>query len=110
MSAGAKQIVVLGGGFAGLWSAVGAARKLDELGVGPDEVTVTLVNRDAYHGIRVRNYETDLRAPPRDLRSGSTDRAGSAAPVPLKRAGRAMLALHGAFVVPWRSARVAPAG
>jgi NADH dehydrogenase len=55
-----QRIVVLGGGFAGLWSAVGAARKLDELGVGPDEVEVTLVNRDAYHNIRVRNYEADL--------------------------------------------------
>lgn len=55
-----KRIVVLGGGFAGLWSAVGAARKLDELGVGPTDVEVSLVNRDAYHGIRVRNYEADL--------------------------------------------------
>jgi len=56
----AQQIVVLGGGFAGLWSAVGAARKLAELGLGPDAVQVTLVNRDAYHSIRVRNYESDL--------------------------------------------------
>lgn len=56
----AKQIVVLGGGFAGLWSALGAARKLDELGHGPDAAEVTLVNRDGYHGIRVRNYEADL--------------------------------------------------
>jgi hypothetical protein len=31
-----KRIVVLGGGFAGLWSAVGAARLLDELGLGAD--------------------------------------------------------------------------
>src|SRR5215831_3599328 len=58
----AKQIVVLGGGFAGLWSAVGAARKLDELGYGPEAVAVTLVNRDGYHSIRVRNYEADLCA------------------------------------------------
>src|SRR5262245_56441492 len=58
----AKQILVLGGGFAGLWSAVGAARKLDELGLGPEEVEVTLVNRDGYHCIRVRNYEADLSA------------------------------------------------
>ena len=57
----AQQIVVLGGGFAGLWSAVGAARKLDELGHGPEAAEVTLVNRDGYHGIRVRNYEADLR-------------------------------------------------
>jgi NADH dehydrogenase len=58
----AKQILVLGGGFAGLWSALGAARKLDELGCGPDAVEVTLVNRDAFHDIRVRNYEADLSA------------------------------------------------
>ena len=55
-----KRILVLGGGFAGLWSAVGAARKLDELGQGPDAVEVSLVNRDAFHSIRVRNYEADL--------------------------------------------------
>ena len=55
-----KRILVLGGGFAGLWSAIGAARKLDELGLGPDYVEVTLVNRDAFHNIRVRNYEADL--------------------------------------------------
>jgi len=56
----AKRILVLGGGFAGLWSAVGAARKLDEIGLRPDEVEVSLVNRDAFHCIRVRNYEPDL--------------------------------------------------
>jgi NADH:ubiquinone reductase (H+-translocating) len=61
MSAHPKRIVVLGGGFAGLWSAVGAVRARDELGVGPEAVEVTLVNRDAYHVIRVRNYEADLR-------------------------------------------------
>ena len=66
----AKRILVLGGGFAGLWSAVGAARKLDEIGQGPDAVEVTLVNRDAFHCIRVRNYEPDLtpvRAPLDDV-------------------------------------------
>src|SRR5262245_28367631 len=57
-----NQIVVLGGGFAGLWSALGAARKLDELGLGPEAAEVTLVNRDGYHCIRVRNYEADLSA------------------------------------------------
>jgi NADH:quinone reductase (non-electrogenic) len=54
-----KRIVVLGGGFAGLWSAVGAARKLDELQIGADEVDITLVERNPYHNIRVRNYEAD---------------------------------------------------
>ncbi|MFZ3235862.1 MAG: FAD-dependent oxidoreductase, partial [Stellaceae bacterium] len=57
---GMQRIVVLGAGFAGLWSAVGAARKLDELGVGPERVAVTLVDRSAFHSIRVRNYEAEL--------------------------------------------------
>ncbi len=55
-----KQIVVLGGGFAGLIAAVGAARKLAELGIPRNEISVTVVNRDPWHAIRVRNYETDL--------------------------------------------------
>ena len=57
-----QRIVVLGAGFAGLWAAIGAARKLDELGIGPDRVEVTLVDRSAWHSIRVRNYEADLDA------------------------------------------------
>lgn len=57
-----KRVVILGGGFAGLWSALGAARKLDQMGLGAGEVTITLVNRDPYHCIRVRNYEADLRS------------------------------------------------
>ncbi|WP_299450338.1 FAD-dependent oxidoreductase [uncultured Pigmentiphaga sp.] len=57
-----KRIVVLGGGFAGLWSAIGAARRLDEEGIGPDRVRVTLVERNDFHAIRVRNYEDDLDA------------------------------------------------
>lgn len=52
---------MLGAGFSGLWSAVGAARKLDELKAVRNEVEVTVVNRDAWHNIRVRNYESDLR-------------------------------------------------
>jgi NADH dehydrogenase len=55
-----KRIVVLGGGFAGLIAAVGAARKLAELHIPRSDITVSLVNRDAYHAIRVRMYETDL--------------------------------------------------
>jgi NADH dehydrogenase len=55
-----KRILVLGSGFAGLWSAVGAARKLDELGCGPEAVQLTVVNRDGFHNIRVRDYEADL--------------------------------------------------
>src|SRR5277367_3039154 len=55
-----QRILVLGAGFAGLWSAVAAARRLDELGAG--EVEVLVVNRTASHSIRVRNYEVDLDA------------------------------------------------
>lgn len=57
---GAQRILVLGGGFAGLWSALAAARQLDQLGIGPDTIEVLLINRDAFHGLRVRNYEADL--------------------------------------------------
>ena len=55
-----KRIVVLGGGFAGLIAAVGAARKLAELKIPKSDIAVTIVNRDKWHAIRVRNYETDL--------------------------------------------------
>jgi NADH dehydrogenase len=55
-----KRIVVLGAGFAGLIAAVGAARKLVELNIAKQDIAVTIVNRDPWHCIRVRNYETDL--------------------------------------------------
>jgi NADH dehydrogenase len=55
-----QRIVVLGAGFAGLWSAIAAARALDERGLGRDRVEVTLVNATPWHSIRVRNYEADL--------------------------------------------------
>jgi NADH dehydrogenase len=55
-----KRIVVLGAGFAGLIAAVGAARKLAELKIAKQDIAVTIVNRDLWHCIRVRNYETDL--------------------------------------------------
>jgi NADH dehydrogenase len=53
-----QKILVLGGGFAGLWSAAGAARARAESG--SDAVEITLVDRNPYHAIRVRNYENDL--------------------------------------------------
>jgi NADH dehydrogenase len=55
-----KRIVILGTGFAGLWSALGAARKLDELGVPDTDVEVVAINPTGYHSIRVRNYEEPL--------------------------------------------------
>jgi NADH dehydrogenase len=54
------RILVLGAGFAGLWAAIGAARKLDEIGARPGDVEILVVDRNPYHNIRVRNYEVDL--------------------------------------------------
>jgi NADH dehydrogenase len=55
-----KRIVIVGGGFAGYAAAAAAARNLDLHGIGSDAVSITLINRDLYHAIRVRNYEADL--------------------------------------------------
>jgi len=55
-----SEVLVLGSGFAGLWAALGAARRLDELGAAPDDVHVTVLSAQPYHDIRVRNYESDL--------------------------------------------------
>jgi NADH dehydrogenase len=51
------RILVLGAGFAGLWAAIGAARKLDEIG---ETAEILVVDRNPYHAIRVRNYEAEL--------------------------------------------------
>ncbi|MBR0960381.1 NAD(P)/FAD-dependent oxidoreductase [Bradyrhizobium japonicum] len=54
------RIVVLGAGFAGLWAAIGAARKRDEIGASDRDIEIRLIDRNPYHNIRVRNYEADL--------------------------------------------------
>ena len=61
MASAASRVLVLGSGFAGLWAALGAARRLDELGLAEGEVDVTVVSSKPFHDIRVRNYEADLR-------------------------------------------------
>jgi NADH dehydrogenase len=53
-----SEVLVLGSGFAGLWAALGAARRLDELGAA--DVNITIISSQPYHDIRVRNYEADL--------------------------------------------------
>jgi NADH dehydrogenase len=58
----ASRVLVLGSGFAGLWAALGAARRLDELGVPQGAVDVTVISAQPFHDIRVRNYEADLSA------------------------------------------------
>ncbi len=55
------RVLVLGSGFAGLWSALGAARRLDELDAA-GTVDVTVISAQPFHDIRVRNYEADLSA------------------------------------------------
>ena len=54
------RILVLGAGFAGLWAAIGAARTREEFGARAAGVEILVVDRNAYHNIRVRNYEVDL--------------------------------------------------
>lgn len=56
------KVLIIGSGFAGLWAALGAARRIDELGLPPDAVEITVLSRTAHHDIRVRNYERDLSA------------------------------------------------
>ncbi|KKC03635.1 NAD(P)/FAD-dependent oxidoreductase [Mycobacterium nebraskense] len=63
-------VVVIGSGFAGLWAALGAARRLDELAIPPGTVDITVLAAQPFHDIRVRNYEADLspcRIPLADL-------------------------------------------
>ena len=56
-----SRVLVLGSGFAGLWAALGAVRRLEELGA-RGAVDVTVVSSRPFHDIRVRNYEADLSA------------------------------------------------
>lgn len=54
-----KHILVLGAGFAGLAAAAGAMRKLVQSGA-ENSVSVTVVDQNSFHSIRVRNYEEAL--------------------------------------------------
>lgn len=57
-----QRILVLGAGFAGLWAAAGAARKLSQSKAPDDPVEVLVVDARTVHSVRVRNYEMDLAA------------------------------------------------
>lgn len=60
--ASTQRVLVLGSGFAGLWAALAAARRLDELDAPADAVDITVISSRPFHDIRVRNYEADLSA------------------------------------------------
>jgi NADH dehydrogenase len=55
-----NRIVVVGGGFAGLWGAASAARARALFAIPEDELDIVLVAPDPFHTIRVRYYEADL--------------------------------------------------
>ena len=54
------RVLVLGAGFAGLWAALAAARKREEIGADASDTEVLVIDRNPYHNIRVRNYEVEL--------------------------------------------------
>lgn len=56
----AKEIVIIGAGFAGLLAALSAARLRDEKGVSPADLKVTVVAPEAALIVRPRLYERDL--------------------------------------------------
>ena len=53
-----RNIIVIGAGFAGLWSSISASRSLEEFH--ESDVRITVINRDEWHGVRVRYYEPEL--------------------------------------------------
>lgn len=55
-----RRILVVGGGFAGVWSALAAARFVSEERPDP-HVRITLISADPYLTIRPRLYEPDLK-------------------------------------------------
>lgn len=55
-----QRILILGAGFAGLWAAVGAARKRSQSNGGSHQIEVLVINNRPFHSVRVRNYEQDL--------------------------------------------------
>jgi NADH dehydrogenase len=54
-----KEILVIGGGFAGMWSAAGAVRAAREAGAGEDHLRVTLISGGDDMVVRPRMYEED---------------------------------------------------
>ena len=54
-----NKILIIGAGFAGVWSALAAKRHCLLLNK-DKEFEITVINKDHYHGLRPRFYEEDL--------------------------------------------------
>lgn len=82
-----KQILVIGAGFAGLWSALGAARLLDLQG--RDDVQISVLAPKAELHVRPRFYEPDVHtmaAPCKRCSTRSTCALSKAPPTASMRA------------------------
>ena len=55
-----KRLVIVGGGFAGVWAALAASQQRARLGLDVSDLTITLVSRDPWLTIRPRLYEASL--------------------------------------------------
>lgn len=55
-----QKLVIIGGGFAGVWAALAAARMKERHANKRNDFTITLVSRDSWHTIRPRLYESSL--------------------------------------------------
>ena len=55
-----QKLVIVGGGFAGVWAALAAARTRGLYGNKRRDLAITLVSRDSWHTIRPRLYESSL--------------------------------------------------
>ena len=56
-----QQLIIAGGGFAGVWAALAAA-ELRERASATNKLAITLISRDPWLTIRPRLYESDLSA------------------------------------------------
>ncbi len=67
-SAGPTRLVIVGGGFAGVWAAIGAADLRAARGLGEDDIEIVLVSPRDVLVIRPRLYESDPATKTLELR------------------------------------------
>jgi NADH dehydrogenase len=100
-----QNILIVGGGFAGVWSALAAVATRARLGGGPSDVRITLVNRDPYLTIRPRLYEADpagLRVPLDEIFGDDVERVvGDVGEIDTRARRVAMRGPHGSRWLPY---------